>query len=294
MIGQTRFLKNKHKAWFYLAPAVAVILFLVGYGMWSAVVQSIQTVDGNWTLGFYKELIRSDSFVTSIQFTLWVTLISTVLSLLIGLLLTRILYRLFQQSSVKILVWIPILIPHFVAGYLVYLFLSQSGLLSSFLFQAGLISDRSMFPVLVQDTRGIGIILTYVWKEVPFVILMLLPVYYEIDHRYSEVVRTLGGSKWDEFKTVEWPWLLPILVEIAIILFAFVATAFEVPYLLGVTRPEMLPVHAFDWFYDGDWSKRPLAFAAMIIPGIISLLLAGISFKLIQKHRLRLIKGRVR
>ncbi|WP_377888673.1 ABC transporter permease [Alkalihalobacillus sp. R86527] len=257
-------------------------------------IQSIQTVDGKWTIGFYEDLFRSESFLRSVQFTFWITVISTALSLLIGLILTRILYRLFQKSSVKILVWIPMLIPHFVAGYLVFLFLSQSGLLSSFLFQSGLISDRSMFPVLVQDNRGGGIVLTYIWKEVPFVILMLLPVYYEIDHRYSEVVRTLGGSKWDEFKTVEWPWLLPIVLEVAIILFAFVSTAFEVPYLLGVTRPEMLPVHAYDWFYNGDWSKRPLAFAAMIIPGIVSLLLAGISFKLIQKHRLRLIKGRVR
>ncbi|WP_270179151.1 ABC transporter permease [Alkalihalobacillus sp. CinArs1] len=287
-------MKNKHKAWFYLTPAVIIVLFLVGYGMWSAVIQSMQTIGGKWTFEFYEELFRSDSFLRSLKFTFWITLISTILSLVIGLVLTRILYRLFQHSFVKGLVWIPILIPHFVAGYLVFLFLSQSGLLSSLLFQIGLINDRSMFPILVQDTRGVGIILTYVWKEVPFVILMLLPVYYEIDHRYSEVVRTLGGSKWDEFKTVEWPWLLPILLEVAIILIAFVSTAFEVPYLLGVTRPEMLPVHAFDWFYSGDWSNRPLAFAAMIIPGGVSLLLAGISFKLIQKHRLRLIKGRVR
>lgn len=294
MIGQIRFLKNKHIAWFYLAPAVAIILCLVGYGMWSAVMQSMQTVDGRWTLGFYLELFESHAFLTSLQFTLWVTLLSTVLSLVIGLILTRILYRLFQHSSLKIMVWIPVLIPHFVAGYLVFLFLSQSGLLSAFLMQTGIISDRSMFPVLVQDSRGLGIILTYVWKEVPFVILMLLPVYYEIDHRYSLVVRTLGGSMWDEFKTVEWPWLVPILVEVAIILIAFVSTAFEVPYLLGVTRPEMLSVHAFDWFYSGDWSKRPLAFAAMIIPGFVSLILAGLSFKLIQKHRLRLIKGRAR
>lgn len=292
MRGQTRSLNSKRKVWLYLLPAVTIILFLVGYGMWSAVVQSIQTIDGEWTFAFYSELLQSETFLTSLKFTFWITLLSTFLSLVIGLLLTRLLYRLFQNSFAKILVWIPILIPHFVAGYLIYLFLSQSGLLSSLLFQIGIIEDRSAFPVVVQDTRGIGIILTYIWKEVPFVILMLLPIYYEIDHRYKEVVKTLGGSRWDEFKTVEWPWLLPVLVEVAIILIAFVSTAFEVPYLLGVTRPEMLPVRAFEWFYDGDWSKRPLAFAAMIIPGIVSLVLAGLSFKLIQKHRLRLLKGR--
>ncbi|WP_211201441.1 ABC transporter permease subunit [Bacillus sp. NTK071] len=294
MNGQIRLLKNKWRAGIYLLPAVMAILLLVGYGMWSAVAQSFQAIDGSWTADSYVNLFHNQLFFDSILLTIRVTTIATFLALAIGLVMTRLLYQFFKDSSAKILVWIPILIPHFVAGYLVFLFFSQSGLLSSLLFYFGIIEDRIEFPIVVQEQFGIGIILTYVWKEVPFVILMLLPVYYEIDHRFSEVVRTLGGSKWDAFKTVEWPWLLPIIIETAVILFAFVASAFEVPYLLGVTRPEMLPVRAYEWFYDGDWSKRPLAFSAMIVPGIVALLLAISSIGAIQKHRLRMLKGRVR
>lgn len=294
MNGQIGLLKNKWKAGFYLLPAVMAIFLLVGYGMWSAVAQSFQTVDGRWTVDSYVNLFRNELFLDAILLTIRVTTIATVLALVIGLIMTRLLYQFFKDSSSKLLVWIPILIPHFVAGYLVFLFLSQSGLLSSFLSQLGVIGKRADFPVLVQDQFGLGIILTYVWKEVPFVILMLLPVYYEIDHRYSEVVRTLGGNRWDSFKTVEWPWLLPVLVETGVILFAFIASAFEVPYLLGVTRPEMLPVRAYEWFFNGDWSKRPLAFSAMIVPGVVALLLSVSLIGAIQKHRLRMVKGRVR
>ena len=294
MNGQIGLLKNKWKAGLYLLPALMVIFLLVGYGMWSAVAQSFQTIDGSWTADSYLTLFRNQLFLDSIILTIRVTTIATVLALAIGLVMTRLLYQFFKNSSSKLLVWIPILIPHFVAGYLVFLFLSQSGLLSSFLSQLGVIDNRADFPVLVQDQFGLGIILTYVWKEVPFVILMLLPVYYEIDHRYSEVVRTLGGSRWDSFKTVEWPWLLPVLVETGVILFAFIASAFEVPYLLGVTRPEMLPVRAYEWFFNGDWSKRPLAFSAMIVPGVVALLLSVSLIGAIQKHRLRMVKGRVR
>ncbi|MDQ0481874.1 ABC transporter permease [Guptibacillus hwajinpoensis] len=294
MNGQIGLLKNKWKAGLYLLPAVMVIFLLVGYGMWSAVAQSFQTIDGSWTTNSYLTLFRNQLFLDSIILTIRVTTIATILALAIGLVMTRLLYQFFKDSSSKLLVWIPILIPHFVAGYLVFLFLSQSGLLSSFLSHLGVIENRADFPVLVQDQFGLGIILTYVWKEVPFVILMLLPVYYEIDHRYSEVVRTLGGSRWDSFKTVEWPWLLPVLVETGVILFAFIASAFEVPYLLGVTRPEMLPVRAYEWFFSGDWSKRPLAFSAMIVPGVVALLLSVSLIGAIQKHRLRMVKGRVR
>ena len=294
MNGRIGLLSNKWKLRLYLLPAIAVTLLLVGHGMWSAVAQSFQTIDGEWTIATYTELFSNHAFFHSLKLTFRVAVLSTLLSLVIGLVMTRMLYELFKDSTLKILVWIPMLIPHFVAGYLVFLFFSQSGLFSSLLYQVGVLESRGNFPVLVQEKFGLGIILTYIWKEVPFVILMLLPVYYEIDHRYSEVVRTLGGSKWDVFKTVELPWILPILIETAVILLAFVASAFEIPYLLGVTRPEMLPVRAYEWFYDGDWSKRPLAFSAMLLPGVLALLLATFSIGAVQKHRLRMIKGRNR
>jgi putative spermidine/putrescine transport system permease protein len=294
MNGRSGLLSNNWKLSLYLLPAIAVTLLLVGYGTWSAVAQSFQTIDGEWTIAAYAELFSSHAFFHSLKLTFRVAILSTLLSLVIGLVMTRMLYELFKDSTSKLLVWVPMLIPHFVAGYLVFLFLSQSGLLSSLLYQIGALENRANFPVLVQEKFGIGIILTYVWKEVPFVILMLLPVYYEIDHRYSEVVRTLGGSNWDAFKTVELPWLLPVLIETSVILVAFVASAFEIPYLLGVTRPEMIPVRAYEWFYNGDWSKRPLAFSAMILPGVLALLLATLSIGAVQKHRLRMIKGRSR
>ncbi len=294
MNGQIELSKNKRKTGLALLPAIVVILLLVGYGMWSAIAQSFQTIDGTWTFASYVELFQSHAFFHSLRLTFRVAVLSSLLSLMIGLGMTKMLYKLFENSNSKVLVWLPILIPHFVAGYLVYLFFSQSGLISSMLFQIGILESRTAFPVLVQERFGIGMILTYVWKEVPFVILMLLPVYYEIDHRYVEVVRTLGGSKWDAFKTVELPWLLPILIETGVILLAFVASAFEIPYLLGVTRPEMLPVRAYEWFYDGDWSKRPLAFAAMILPGVVALLLAILSIGSVQKHRHRMMEGRGR
>lgn len=294
MNGRSGLLSNNWKLSLYLLPAIVVTLLLVGYGMWTAVAQSFQTIEGEWTIAAYGELFSSHAFFHSLKLTFRVAILSSLLSLVIGLVMTRMLYELFKDSTLKLLVWVPMLIPHFVAGYLVFLFFSQSGLLSSLLYQMGALESRANFPVLVQEKFGIGIILTYVWKEVPFVILMLLPVYYEIDHRYSEVVRTLGGSKWDAFKTVELPWLLPVLIETAVILVAFVASAFEIPYLLGVTRPEMLPVRAYEWFYDGDWSKRPLAFSAMVLPGVIALLLATLSIGAVQKHRLRMIKGRSR
>ena len=48
---------------------------------------------------------------------------------------------------------------------------------------AGLIQAPADFPLLVNDRWSIGIILTYVWKEIPFITLMLLAVL----HRHGGV-----------------------------------------------------------------------------------------------------------
>ena len=40
----------------------------------------------------------------------------------------------------------------------------------------GLIESAEAFPLLINDRFGIGIMLAYVWKEIPFITLMLLSV----------------------------------------------------------------------------------------------------------------------
>ena len=155
-----------------------------------------------------------------------------------------------------------------------------------------LIQETSRFPVLVNDKNGLGIIVTYLWKEIPFVLLMSMPVYRRMDWRYEDVVRTLGGGQWQVFKTVEWPALLPVLVETGIILFAFIFSAFELPYLLGVTYPKMISVMAYQWFYEGSWSNRPLAMALMTVSTVMVLIVAVVLLGLIQGKRYRMMRGR--
>jgi putative spermidine/putrescine transport system permease protein len=282
------------KPYVLLAPSLLFVLLFLGYGTVMALISSLENPqEGNgWSFENYQELLGHPAFLDSLGLSLRITILSTLLSLLIGIIITRVLFRHFIQNKWKVFVWIPMLLPHFVAGYLVILFLAQSGWFSSLFYQWGFISDRSQFPILVTDAAGIGMMLTYVWKEVPFVVLMLLPVYYQLDRNYEQVVRTHGGSGWDVFKHAEWPWLFPVVMETGIILFAFIIAAFEVPYLLGVTYPKMLPVLSYQWFFEGDWSNRPLAMVAMVLTTCMILILSLIAFRLSQKMRFRMMKGR--
>nr|WP_275580422.1 ABC transporter permease subunit [Metabacillus iocasae] len=248
-------------------------------------------MEGAVTFDYYRALIENKQFQRSIGYSLYLTVVSTGISLVIGAWLVHELHKQLRKHKWQLLVWVPMLLPHFVAGYLVVLLFSQSGLLSSLFATLHVTDSIQHFPELTNDRYGVGIILTYVWKEVPFVILMLLPVYEQMNTKLSEVVTTLGGRKREVFRYAQWPVLWPVYLEIALILIAFLLSAFEVPYLLGVTSPKAAPVLAYQWFYEGQWEMRPYAQALMMVITICTISLAFLIAQSTARHRDRLAKG---
>ncbi|KGP90113.1 ABC transporter permease [Pontibacillus chungwhensis BH030062] len=282
-------LSETNKAWILLTPAL-LFLSLPAYGLFSAIWTSLHE-NGSFTTKHYRTLFQQETFWESIGYSVRITLLSTVLSLVLGLLITRAFSPFIQSTKGKLSIWLPMLFPHFVWGYIVLLLFEQSGLISHLLVEMGLISSTSSFPIITNDQNGIGIILTYVGKETPFVVLMLLPIYAKQQDGYKDLVQTLGGGKWAAFKDAEWPWVSPVLLEAGIILFAFILSAYEVPFLLGATFPEMISVLTYDWFYSGDWNERPLAFAAMIITSVLIGIMSFIAFSAMNRKRMLLTKG---
>lgn len=281
------------KPYLMLMPCVIFLAVFVCYGVCCSIVGSFQTSDSvGLTIENYQRLWSDQSFWLSLGLSLKIALLSTVPALVLGTILTRGIFRYFRFRKQQLWVWAPMLVPHFVAAYLIFLLLSSSGWISSVLAQLQLVDTPTDFPILVNDSTGIGIILTYLWKEIPFVVLMLLPIYYQFDPAYAQVVRTLGGTEWEVFRTGEWPWLFPTVMETGVILVAFIISAYEVPYLLGVTYPKMMAVLAYRWFYEGDWSNRPLALAAMVTVSIGLVVLAYLGFRWAQTHRYRTMRGR--
>lgn len=279
---------NKYP-YLFITPAVVVTVMLAGYGWLMAVKESF--ADDDRLFAYYRELIRIPAIIDSLKISLFVAFISTILSLVIGLCITRCFYKWFSSDYWKYIIWFPMLIPHFIAGYIVYSLLSQSGFFSSIAYQIGWIEQRNQFPIIIQDPFYIGVMLSYLWKEIPFVVLMLLPAYQQLDVRYEEAAQTLGANQWEAFKTVELPWIGPVLLEIGVIIFVFVLSAFEIPNLLGVTYPKLLPVLAYDWFFEDNWEKRPLVQALMVSLTVFSVIICLVLFGVTQKLKTRLMRG---
>ncbi|MEM7538110.1 MAG: ABC transporter permease subunit [Chloroflexota bacterium] len=282
-----------------LSPTILVLTLLFGGGLLVGVGQSFGyfPVIGmtEFTLEHYAAVFTDRNFLLSLWLTFRIAFVSTALSCILAVLFALILWRqaqahrqnTFWGSQFATFVFqMPLPIPHLVAANGIVLLVTQSGLLARIGVAAGMMETPADFPILVFDRVGIAIILTYLWKEVPFVGLVVLAILQSVGPQFEELAQTLGANRWQRFWHVLLPLILPGILSTSIIVFAFIFANYEIPLLLGTRHPTTLPVWAFQHYQDPDLSLRPQAMA-------VSVVLAGIAVTLLVAYR-RLAKYAVR
>lgn len=252
--------------WLLLAPCLMLLCSLFLGGLLFGVAQSLglwSVVDvGGPTLAFYRVVLGSDEFSQSLGLTLYVAAVSTLLATIASFPLALLLRQSFRGTRLlRLLVQLPLPVPHLVAAIGIGLLLTQSGLLPRLLYAAGLITAPQQFPTLVYDRGAVGIILTYVWKEIPFITLVTLAALRASGEEAERVARNLGATPLQVLWHVTLPLVAPALLGAATIVFAFTFGAFEVPLLLGQSYPRMLAVEAYARYQDTDLATRPTALA---------------------------------
>jgi putative spermidine/putrescine transport system permease protein len=154
------------------------------------------------------------------------------------------------------------------------LLFTQSGLFARLAYSVGWLERPNEFPVMVFDRWQIATILVYLWKEIPFIGLVILAILQGVGQEYEEIAQTLGANRWQRFRYVLLPLMMPGLITTGVIVFAYVFGSFEIPLLLGQRYPNVLPVTAYRAYVDPDLNQRPEAMAmGMVITGIVIFLL---------------------
>jgi putative spermidine/putrescine transport system permease protein len=281
--------------WLSLAPALTLVIILLGASLVYGVVQSLglMSVIGQDSLSLdsYRNILAGQGlagseFWGSLAFSLWISIISTFLSSVIALLIAVWLFeKRGRRGNIDTLAlnW-NLAFPHLVWAVALLLFLSQSGLLSRWAASLDLIQTPAQFPVLVLDRYGFGIILHYISKEIPFLALIVLAVMRAQPEGYDLVAENLGASRWQRLRFVTLPMVTPALLSGGLLVFAFVFSSYEVPAILGVGYPRMLPVLALRFFNDPDLRARADGMAISLIITVIVLVVAAISLKLGEKE----------
>lgn len=253
-----------------LTPALAVVVLLFGGGLAQAVAQSLGyqpfLPPRPLGLGAYRALVADPAVRASVGLTLRVGVVSTGLATVLGVaaaLLVRSLGR--GRRVVGALLQVTLPVPHIVAALAMLLLLGQSGTLSRVSHAVGLTGTPAAFPALTQDGFGWGIIASYVWKEAPFVGVVVLAALSPALAELEDAARALGAGACQRLRHVVAPVIAPAVGASSLLVLAFTMGSYEVPFLLGRPFPAALPVVAYRQFHDPDLAARPLGAAISVL-----------------------------
>ena len=271
-------MSDRMKISLLLLPAMLIIIVLFFGGLGIGFLRSfnympvIGLTDPDFSA--YIKVVTDKEFYLSFLLTFHIAFTSTVISSILAVGAALLLRRNFVgRGIVNFLFQLNLTVPHLVGAIgMLYLF-SQSGSFARLAHEFNMIEKTSDFPALVFDPYAIGIILQYVWKEIPFIGVIVLANMQSIGEDYESVARSLGASKWQSFRYVLLPLIFPGILSASVMVFAFTFGAYEIPAILGANFPAALPVLAYRKYTDVDLAARPEAMAMAIIIALLSALM---------------------
>jgi len=266
-------IRERRRALAALAPALVVLGALFGGALLGALRTSVTPLSGaglgNANLDNWRALLDDPGFVDAALFTLRLTAVATFTAAACALGAALVLRH--RGTAVRALASLPVPVPHLLVAVVAVLWLAPGGLADRIL--GGLPFD------LVRDQAGLGVVLVYVYKEVPFLVVLLLAAMGQGLAEREEAAAVLGASQWQRLRWVVWPTVRGPLVVGSILVGAFVLGAFEVPLTVGPNYPPTLAEYALQATQDDLLAGEGLAAAALLVTAAGSIVLAVLAVR---------------
>ncbi len=285
-----RGLRSHPRARIALSLASLVLPFVVVFlgGVVLSVVQSF----GVWSpvepaaSGFsvYRELLTDPWFLGNAWFSASVAFRSALISVVGGFLLALAVWKLPQSFQGPAVIYhVPLILPHLAVALVVMVIFGSTGFLARL---AALLESLS-FPVGYDSPLfspdGHGLVIAYVYKELPFAAVLLLPVLRGIDPRLVQTAEMLGAGRATIMRRIIIPEVAPVAATVFIILFLYAFGAYDIPFVLGSSRPQMLSIAAYTVYFERQLAMRPLAYAMLSLMALTSIILLYMYARLARK-----------
>ena len=268
-----------------LLPLLIPFLGIIGGGLLITALQSFGLFMFSYTyddmLFAYKELFADTWFLQSALYSLYVAFVSTLISLIIGTFFAYLIWKLPGRYHSRTVIYkIPLILPHIAVGFIAVILLSKTGILASLSYQLGIIDSFESFPSLLYTGAGIDLIAAYIYKETPFVMVMVYAILSRFDRRLLETASMLGASPLRCFFSLILPFIMPVINTTFIILFIFSFGGFDLPFVLGDSYPGMITIRIYEYFFQKDIVLRPVAMAMLTQVFIFSLIFIFVYLKI--------------
>lgn len=226
----------------WAAPILFLLIFYF-YPLSRILATSLARSEQGW-FGPLQEALSSAHIRRVVVFTFWQAGLSTGLTLLIGLpgayLFARYVFR--GKSLLQALSGIPFVMPTLVVAAAFYALIGPRGWIN-----LGLMSLFGLkYPPLELTNSLTAILLAHIFYNTTIILRMVGDFWSHLDPRLTQAGRTLGANRWQSFRRITLPLLLPAITSAALLVFIFDFTSFGVIMVLGGPRFATLEVEIYN------------------------------------------------
>jgi ABC-type spermidine/putrescine transport system permease subunit I len=229
----------RHAGLLLIAPALAVIalFFVVPLGL--SVHGAFTDAAGRFTLAHFEKSF--DLYTKDMLFTVAIVALSCAMIAAAAIAIAGYLTLGEHPRTRAALRWLyrwPLFIPFVVTGQVMRTFLAKNGMLNHVLVGSGLIEPLAAQSLL--DWRGI--VVAFVWKQAPFVTLLLAGAMASLDVQHIEAARNLGASRGRVLLGIVLPQVRGTLLVGLVLSFVTMLSVLSVPLMINPNSPTMLTV----------------------------------------------------
>lgn len=266
-----------------LAPALLCVLLFFVYPLGHAVVGAFAipaagAVPAGWGLGHFARAF--DLYGTDIVFTGALVTGSVALTGMLAVAIAGYLTLGETPWAVAALRWLyrwPLFIPFIVAAQMMRSFLAKNGLMNNSLVGLGVLEPMQTVGFL--DWRGV--VATFVWKQLPFVTLLVAGAMAALDRSTIEAARNLGAGRLRILLEIVLPQVRRTLLVALVLSFVTMMSVLSVPVMINAGSPTLITVDmAYRINAHGDYGVANAL-------GIVSYLMTGLVAWIYLKHGIR-------
>jgi putative spermidine/putrescine transport system permease protein len=264
-------MKEKRSSWMnylMLVPGVGFILLFIGSSIFLTLAQSFGlfsiTGRSEFTLDNWIMVFKAQESLDSILFSLKMGVLSS-----IGTLLFAFPLALFFRKGgagkglLGSLVKIPLFIPALVAAFLIVNLLSFHGLVNIVLLRLNIIQE----PIrMLNDRFGWGVIFIQIWKNLPFVLLIVMASLASIRDDTIDAARNLGAGYLSVLFRIYVPLAMPGILVSMILMFIKAFGDFPIFSVAGPIYPSSVAVrmHVMATLYQ-EWDQAAVLGIIIIV-----------------------------
>lgn len=240
----------------------------------------IGALNHGFTWEHWQKLFSTNDVWLSFGYSAMLSAVSLTACILVSMAIALKYHPYFRKGLLSYLIYQPLAFPSLVAAFFFFQFLSSAGILARIMYQLGVIQSAADFPNLINDPYSIGIIAAQFFISCPiFILLYTSLIQTERITDYLQLSATLGARQ----SQASWRIAIPVLLRKSfptiLLYFIFKLGAYEIPLLLGRSRPEAISVLAVRKLQKFNLYDIPQGYAIAVLYIAIVLLLLTVALK---------------